>query len=275
MPAPEPDLVYDVGMHVGEDTAYYLERGYRVVAVEANPRLIEDARARFAQAIEEGGLDLVHAVVAERAATALTFHLSRRTIWSSLDRELAERDGLYDGAVEVPSVTLAQLMSERGAPLYCKIDIEGADLAALRSLDGAPYLPRFISVESGGPDSAGLATLDALRELGYGRFKLVDQNTLLVLDSRRRFYSRPRVFLDRVGELVGRPRATWPRRALYHRLHHHFPEGSSGPFGEDLAGRWLDHQEARELLLFHSQDYLHHQERARLGFWCDWHAELG
>src|SRR5438093_6042745 len=138
MPAPEPDLVFDVGMHVGEDTAYYLECGYRVVAVEANPRLIEDAAVRFAQAIEEGRLELVHAVVVEQGGQALTFHLSRRTIWSSLDRELAEREGLYERAVEVPSVSLAELMSERGAPLYCKIDIEGADLAALGSLDGAP-----------------------------------------------------------------------------------------------------------------------------------------
>ncbi len=28
-----PDLIYDVGMHDGEDTAYYLARGYRVVAI--------------------------------------------------------------------------------------------------------------------------------------------------------------------------------------------------------------------------------------------------
>src|SRR5207253_6504997 len=68
----------------------------------------------LAQAVEEGRLDLVHAVVAERAAAALTFHLSRRTIWSSLDPALAQREGLYERAVEVPSVTLAQLMSEIG-----------------------------------------------------------------------------------------------------------------------------------------------------------------
>src|SRR5437867_12659470 len=109
----QPDLVFDIGMHIGEDTAYYLARGYRVVAVEANPRLIDDACRRFVEAIEAGRPELVHAGVAERAAGPLTFHLSRRTIWSSLDRTLAEREGLYDDSVEVPSVTLAQLMSER------------------------------------------------------------------------------------------------------------------------------------------------------------------
>ena len=32
-----PKLVYDVGMNNGDDTAYYLRMGYRVVAFEANP----------------------------------------------------------------------------------------------------------------------------------------------------------------------------------------------------------------------------------------------
>lgn len=273
-------LVFDVGMHVGEDTAYYLFLGHRVVAVEANPRLIEDARRRFARGIGEGRLELVHAGVAEHAGRTLTFHVSRRTIWSSLDRELAKREGLYEGSVEVPSVTLAGLFEERGVPLYCKIDVEGADLAALRSLAEVPALPPYLSVESGGPvgervgDPAGLATLDALRELGYAGFKLVDQKTLCVL-GRRRFYSRRSALLDRIGRLVGRPHATWTRRALYHRLRYHFPEGSSGPFGEDLSGRWLSYEEARKLLLFHSEDFLRNRERARFGFWCDWHAALG
>jgi hypothetical protein len=30
--------VFDVGLHTGQDTAYYLSLGHRVVAVEANPR---------------------------------------------------------------------------------------------------------------------------------------------------------------------------------------------------------------------------------------------
>ena len=31
-----PELIYDVGMHNGDDTAYYLHRGFRVIAVEAS-----------------------------------------------------------------------------------------------------------------------------------------------------------------------------------------------------------------------------------------------
>jgi hypothetical protein len=38
------DLVYDVGFHQGEDTAFYLKKGFRVVAFEAHPRLAENGR---------------------------------------------------------------------------------------------------------------------------------------------------------------------------------------------------------------------------------------
>ena len=33
------DLIYDVGFHQGEDTAFYLKKGFLVVAFEAHPRL--------------------------------------------------------------------------------------------------------------------------------------------------------------------------------------------------------------------------------------------
>ena len=41
------DLIYDVGMHDGDDTAYYLDKGFQVVAVEANPVLVQSGRERF------------------------------------------------------------------------------------------------------------------------------------------------------------------------------------------------------------------------------------
>jgi hypothetical protein len=35
----EPLLVFDLGAHLGADTSYYLARGFRVLALEANPDL--------------------------------------------------------------------------------------------------------------------------------------------------------------------------------------------------------------------------------------------
>ena len=41
------DLIYDVGMHHGQDTDYYLKRGYRVIGFEANPDNAAVCRRRY------------------------------------------------------------------------------------------------------------------------------------------------------------------------------------------------------------------------------------
>jgi SAM-dependent methyltransferase len=51
------DLIYDVGLLDGTDTAYYLFWGYRVVAVDVNPTMIEAARVRFANEIASQASD--------------------------------------------------------------------------------------------------------------------------------------------------------------------------------------------------------------------------
>ena len=48
------DLIYDLGMHVGQDTEFYLKKGFRVVAVEANPILAELGASRFQSEIDVG-----------------------------------------------------------------------------------------------------------------------------------------------------------------------------------------------------------------------------
>ena len=57
----QDDLIIDVGMHDGTDTAYYLAKGFRVVAVEANPALVRAAQDRFSVEIDEGRLAIIAA----------------------------------------------------------------------------------------------------------------------------------------------------------------------------------------------------------------------
>jgi hypothetical protein len=45
-------LIYDVGMNNGDDTAYYLWCGFRVIAIEVNPELAADVAQRFAHQIK-------------------------------------------------------------------------------------------------------------------------------------------------------------------------------------------------------------------------------
>ena len=41
------NLIYDVGLHKGEDAEFYLHKGFRVVAFEADPDLIAFCRERL------------------------------------------------------------------------------------------------------------------------------------------------------------------------------------------------------------------------------------
>jgi hypothetical protein len=63
-------LIFDVGFDNGDDTDHYLARGFDVVAIEANPELVEVGRRRFAAAIEAGKLRLLNVGIAELSGHA-------------------------------------------------------------------------------------------------------------------------------------------------------------------------------------------------------------
>jgi hypothetical protein len=62
------DLIYDVGMHNGDDSAFNLRQGFKVVAVEADPQFSERARQTFGSPsyLALGGGLSVRREVAER-----------------------------------------------------------------------------------------------------------------------------------------------------------------------------------------------------------------
>ena len=57
------DLIYDVGMHKGEDTDFYLRKGFRVVAFEADPDLTGYCRKRFKEFLDSGQLKIVEGAI--------------------------------------------------------------------------------------------------------------------------------------------------------------------------------------------------------------------
>ncbi len=201
------DLVFDVGMHRGEDTEHYLARGFRVVAIEANPVLVRAARERFAAAVETGLLTIVGAAVAAEPGTVELAVSEESTIWSSLDADFIARNRELGRTtyrrVEVPAVRFADVLAEHGVPYYLKIDIEGRDMLCVRALHLMSERPKYVSIESAvtTPGSGMEAVFDQLAELwtlGYRGFTLIDQN--------------------RHGAA--------------------FPVDSSGPFGEETRGHW-------------------------------------
>lgn len=286
-------LIFDIGMHKGEDTTYYLHRGYHVIGVDADPTLIGQTKERLAPFIKSGQLRLLNFAISNKEEI-INFHISKHSIWNSLNKRISDREESLIKTIKVSSIKLSELIKEYGVPFYCKIDIEGYDAIALESLKECENLPLYISVESEClgdkekiSDKEALETLNKLKELGYKKFKLVDQRSLIPLSKTKIFYGKNfglmrkltgKVTKRLLGSISNKPfsrqRIEKQRERLHLKYNHVFPKGASGPFGEDISGKWYSFLEAKEMLLKHRKDYYNTEVAICYGFWCDWHAKF-
>ena len=54
-----PDLIFDLGLFEGQDSRFYLDKGFRVVALEAHPDYVAQARNEFATELAARTMHLV------------------------------------------------------------------------------------------------------------------------------------------------------------------------------------------------------------------------
>ena len=112
-PRKQHDLVFDVGLHKGEDTEFYLEKGFRVVAFEADPDLAAHCRERFAAQLREGRLVIVEgAIVATTpgidAPRTVTFYKNLdKSVWGTTQAAWADRNARLGTRVQQPLRTQA------------------------------------------------------------------------------------------------------------------------------------------------------------------------
>src|SRR5436189_916375 len=78
------DLIMDIGAHAGDDTRFYLDKGFAVVAVEANPVLVVELKERFSEDIEKGFLTIEPFAIGSRDESMRFFVHRRQTLFSSL-----------------------------------------------------------------------------------------------------------------------------------------------------------------------------------------------
>jgi FkbM family methyltransferase len=171
------DLIYDIGLHRGEDTAYYLRKGYRVLGFEANPRLVYQARQRFADEISRGQLEIVEGAIADSDADTVAFYQNpRTTAWGTINSAWVERNRSGAERIDVPVVRFRDHLIRTGTPYYIKIDIEGADAFCLNALLAVDDPPVYVSIESEKLHFPALQhELDVLERIGFDRFAAVQQ----------------------------------------------------------------------------------------------------
>ncbi len=223
------DLIYDVGMHRGEDTDFYLKKGFRVVAFEANPDLVSFCKQRFASFLQNGKLVIIEGAIADPRNLAsgqktIKFYKNDSlSVWGTVCSEWATRNiyrGTSSTTVEVEIIDFVGILEKYGIPHYMKIDIEGCDIICIDALKKFKEVPNYISLESSKTSLTAIQKeIDTLSELGYQLFQAIEQSSI------PHTHSLP--YPAREGNYID----------------HVFEEGSSGLFGAELPNRWKDREE--------------------------------
>jgi FkbM family methyltransferase len=274
-----PQLIFDIGMCNGDDSAYYLSLGHNVVAVDANPILTGEGEQRFAAEISQGRMTVVNAGILGHSGEFSFYRNLTDPGFSSFDRTRGTQGGKWE-ELRIPCITTRELMERFGKPFFMKVDIEGRDIEALKTLN-RDLAPAYVSLELNLADSI----VEALIDLGYSAFKFVYGET---------YRPAPPIFnrdvawrlLRRAGRLVPPLRtaiASLPPKFRdkdeYNPPGKYSPDGypfthySSGPFGEQVAGRWMEPGEARRWFDKLRKGFV--DDGLEATFWWDVHARHG
>jgi FkbM family methyltransferase len=220
--------VFDIGMYDGADTAYYLqlESGNRVVAVEANPELVQRANERFRAQIASGHLICLGAAISSKPGP-VELVLSGEDLGASsvFSERVANRRPIC--SITVPGLTMHELLARYGVPHYLKVDIEGADRLCVLSLTSETR-PQYLSFEAGA-DVEEL--IEHVQMIGYNRFKIINQVSFRELANQRCLHDRA---VCRLAQYLG-----YAEPRLVKRAGRFFASGhSSGPVPWRSDGRW-------------------------------------
>jgi FkbM family methyltransferase len=218
------DLIYDVGLHEGEDAHFYLRKGFRVVAFEADPDLIASCRERLKDFIDNGRLTIIEGAIVspdviQSGRTSVRFYKnSDNSVWGTALCDWAERNarlGTSSSVIQVDAINFAAAIREYGVPYFMKIDIEGCDTVCVSALSEFEKRPTYLSIESDKVSGRNIEReLDLLSKLGYTSFKAVEQSKIPLTQAPP--------YPPREGKYVAQ----------------RFEPGSSGLFGSELDGKW-------------------------------------
>jgi FkbM family methyltransferase len=172
-------LIVDVGMHTGRDTEFYLKKGFNVIAIEANPNLVDKARSVFQDSISDNKLTIYDVAIADHEGTIDFYLNNEKDDWSTISKEYASRYESFattNTLMQIKCTKFQSILRQHEVPYYIKIDIEGADVLCLKSLMEVQERPKYISIEMDLNSFENTFTeLALLWNLGYRKFKIVNQ----------------------------------------------------------------------------------------------------
>lgn len=174
------DVCFDIGAHVGNRLMAWRDLDATVVAVEPQPLLMDTLRRRYGK---DPNITLVEEAIGSEPGEATLFISTRTPTVTTMSREWitqVQQDASFqsvrwDREVTVPVTTLDALIELHGEPKFCKIDVEGFELAVLQGLSrplaalSFEYIPASINI--------ALACIDRLEALGNYEYNLAPGET--------------------------------------------------------------------------------------------------
>lgn len=243
------NLIFDLGFHNGDDSDFYLKKGFKVVAVEANPELVKDGAQRFRDFIERGKLVLVNKALSSESGKVKFYIHPSKSDWSSCKKDMAESDGSKAKAVSVATLSLGDLCRDFGKPLYVKVDVEGCDIVVAQQLYELKEKPQYVSFEISKRDYGEIFSWLCVSE--YKKYQLVNQSNNV---NRKKYPNQ--------------------KSSEGKSIDYQFTKYSSGFFGKDLPeNKWLTFDEALTRYLKYKDLKMADNQELALG-WLDVHASL-
>lgn len=214
------DLIFDIGAHVGRDTEFYAMKGFRVVAVEANPYCCAKFKENLHKYIEDQSVLLIEKAIADKPNKRIDFFVnSGHDDWGTVDKGWNAKYCNTLEKVSVKTETVDSLTAKYGNPYYMKIDVEGTDALCIQQLKGKE-LPLYLSAEllTYNNLDAGVANcidvIHSLLDVGYTKFQLVDQS----------IHEQTKCLFP-------------PKEGRF--AYYDFDGYCSGLFGKELTGEWV------------------------------------
>lgn len=205
-------IIYDLGANSGDNLPYFLSRADIVVAVEANPALVDVIQQKYGRAIALGRLRVVHCALADVTSDLIPFFISKSDSHVSALAPAVNRHSSGFERIEVPAMRIVDLITEHGYPAYVKSDLEGHDPIVLRQLFDAGVYPDYVSAEA-----HTLMPFSLMEDSGrYNSYQIMNART---------FHRLPLQCVDQ--QITG-----------FDVFQFH--EGTSGPFGKDIPSPWMN-----------------------------------
>lgn len=244
-------IIYDLGANEGKSIPYYLLKADLVVAVEANPDLCSYLKNKFNKEILNNRLIVENSIVTNKISSFESFYISKiGSYFSTYVPEEKRKSQYWKGRLIdkndweeklIRSINIFELFDTYGKPYYVKIDLEHFDQVILNEiLNNYDYKPQFISSECQDIEVYNLF----IKSKDYLLFKYM------------------------LGESVSKNYKNHIFKDLNNlNQSFTFQEHSSGPYGEDINGSWLNKND------FHKK-FLELMSKKLAPGWIDIHSKL-